>query len=98
MLTPTPVVETLRPNQQPLRTFLPEENGPEALLPVSVPMNFGRNAEIYAEMAREAMKRRSPSLLSWSQKFNDAILNCLKHNVAHPKARKLLVEMGGKIR
>ena len=49
MLTPNPVVETLRPNQQPLRTVLPEGNGPEAFLPVSVPMNFGRNAEIYAE-------------------------------------------------
>jgi len=59
---------------------------------------YYRIAEIYAEMTREAMKRRSASTLSWSRKFNDAILRCLKHNVRHPKARKLLTQMGGTIR
>jgi CRP/FNR family nitrogen fixation transcriptional regulator len=60
MLTPTPVAELSRIKYQPplaartrtlatraeMRTERPE---PEALFPASVPMNFGRNAEIYAE-------------------------------------------------
>jgi CRP-like cAMP-binding protein len=48
MLTPTPVAElsrtAFRPNQG-----LPGRNDPEAFLPASVPMNYGRNAEIFAE-------------------------------------------------
>ena len=59
---------------------------------------YYRIAEIYAEMTRAAMETRKPSLLSWSRKFNDAIMHCLKHNPHHPKARKLLVEMGGRVR
>lgn len=47
MLTPTPLVDTSRPDQPPLRMAFAE--GPELLVPVSVPMNFGRNAEIFAE-------------------------------------------------
>lgn len=47
MLTPTPVVETPRPNQHPLQLGFSE--GPEVLVPASVPMNFSRNAEIFAE-------------------------------------------------
>jgi len=49
MLTPTPVSELRRiPHQPPLA---PRKNlsEPEAFLPASVPMNFGRNAEIFAE-------------------------------------------------
>jgi len=49
MLTPTPVVETPRFNQHPLRTTVLDGEGLESLLPASVPMNFGRNAEIFAE-------------------------------------------------
>ena len=49
MLTPTPVVEVPRLNQQAVRPDLSETQGPEALLSTSVPMNFGRNAEIFAE-------------------------------------------------
>jgi CRP-like cAMP-binding protein len=47
MLTPTSFVETPRLNQQLLEIGFPK--GPEALPPASVPMNFGRNAEIFAE-------------------------------------------------
>ena len=43
MLTPTPIVET------PLPLGQSDREGPETLLPASVPMNFGRNAEIFAE-------------------------------------------------
>ena len=49
MLSPTPIVEIPRLNQQPLRTVFLEGEGPESLLPASVPMNFDRNAEIFAE-------------------------------------------------
>ena len=49
MLTPTPVVDVPRANQQPLRAAFSEGEEPESLLPMSVPMNFGRNAEIFAE-------------------------------------------------
>lgn len=49
MLTPTPVTELPRiKRQQPLGPNR-QANEPEAFLPSSVPMNFGRNAEIYAE-------------------------------------------------
>jgi CRP/FNR family nitrogen fixation transcriptional regulator len=47
MLTPVPVVELPRLDQQPPPTALRGE--PESFLPSSVPMNFGRNAEIFAE-------------------------------------------------
>jgi CRP/FNR family nitrogen fixation transcriptional regulator len=47
MLTPAPVVELPRLDQQPPPTALRGE--PESFLPSSVPMNFGRNAEIFAE-------------------------------------------------
>jgi len=56
MLTPTPVTELPRIKHQPplaprTERFAPrvEISEPEAFLPASVPMNFGRNAEIYAE-------------------------------------------------
>jgi CRP-like cAMP-binding protein len=47
MLTPTPIVEVPRSHQQPGQMAFAK--GPEALLPASVPMNFDRNAEIFAE-------------------------------------------------
>jgi CRP-like cAMP-binding protein len=52
MLTPTPVTELPRTHPQP--SFAPhrprsERSQAEDLLPASVPMNFGRNAEIYGE-------------------------------------------------
>lgn len=59
---------------------------------------YTRIAEIYAAQFRAALKARSAATLKWSRLFNDAIINALKHNPSHPKARKLLVEMGGKIR
>jgi CRP/FNR family nitrogen fixation transcriptional regulator len=49
MLTPTPVTDlsySRRPASLPLSR---QPAAPETLLPASVPMNFGRNAEIYAE-------------------------------------------------
>jgi len=49
MLTPTPVAELPRIKRQPSFTPRPERSEPEAFLPSSVPMNFGRNAEIFAE-------------------------------------------------
>lgn len=49
MLTPTPVVEFPRLNQRVPPAALPERQGPETVLPASVSMNFGRNAEIFAE-------------------------------------------------
>jgi len=49
MLTPAPVVELPRiKRQQPFATRR-DTSEPEAFLPSSVPMNFGRNAEIFAE-------------------------------------------------
>lgn len=49
MLTPTPVVELPRLDQRPPGAVLSERPEPESFLPSSVPMNFGRNAEIFAE-------------------------------------------------
>jgi CRP/FNR family transcriptional regulator, nitrogen fixation regulation protein len=48
MLTPTPVAELPRTNRRPPPGHL-ETGAPEAFLPASVPMNFVRNAEIFAE-------------------------------------------------
>ena len=48
MLTPTPVAELTRTKHHSL-ALREEINEPEAFLPSSVPMNFGRNAEIFAE-------------------------------------------------
>lgn len=48
MLTPTPLAELTRTKYQPLAPRR-EASEPEAFLPSSVPMNFGRNAEIFAE-------------------------------------------------
>jgi CRP-like cAMP-binding protein len=50
MLTPTPVTE-LPIQRQPFapHSLHTEASWPEAFLPSSVPMNFGRNAEIFAE-------------------------------------------------
>lgn len=49
MLTPTPVAELPRTNHRPFSAPLPHRSEPESFLPASVPMNFGRNAEIFAE-------------------------------------------------
>jgi CRP-like cAMP-binding protein len=49
MLTPTPVAELRRTTSHPPFGLPAETGGPEAFLPASVPMNFGRNAEIFAE-------------------------------------------------
>ena len=56
MLTPTPVAELPRIKHQPPIAVPSEKlaqriatSEPEAFFPASVPMNFGRNAEIYAE-------------------------------------------------
>jgi CRP/FNR family nitrogen fixation transcriptional regulator len=49
MLTPTPVTEVPRLKQPVPLTALPDRVEPEAFHPASVPMNFGRNAEIFAE-------------------------------------------------
>jgi CRP-like cAMP-binding protein len=53
MLTPTPVAEVTRTKHHSLTvhslTRREETSEPEAFLPSSVPMNFGRNAEIFAE-------------------------------------------------
>jgi CRP-like cAMP-binding protein len=49
MLTPTPLAELPRIDRQPPLAIRAESKEPEAFLPASVPMNFGRNAEIYAE-------------------------------------------------
>ncbi|MEZ5828167.1 MAG: helix-turn-helix domain-containing protein [Hyphomicrobiales bacterium] len=50
MLTPTPVVTELpRIRREPPPALRIDSEGPEAFLPASVPMNFGRNAEIFAE-------------------------------------------------
>ena len=56
MLTPTPVSELPRTNHQPplaprTESLAPRiaSGEPETFLPASVPMNFARNAEIYAE-------------------------------------------------
>lgn len=56
MLTPTPVSELPRMKHQPALApraarLVPRlvTSEPETFLPASVPMNFGRNAEIYAE-------------------------------------------------
>ncbi len=49
MLTPTPVAELRRTDRHPQFGLRAESGGPEAFLPASVPMNFGRNAEIFAE-------------------------------------------------
>jgi CRP/FNR family nitrogen fixation transcriptional regulator len=48
MLTPTPVTELPRISRTP-HAFLKGRSEPESFLPASVPMNFGRNAEIFAE-------------------------------------------------
>jgi CRP-like cAMP-binding protein len=49
MLTPTPVAELPRIKHQHPLTHRRETSEPEAFLHSSVPMNFGRNAEIFAE-------------------------------------------------
>jgi len=49
MLTPTPVTELRQTTRHPPFGLRTETSGPEAFLPASVPMNFGRNAEIFAE-------------------------------------------------
>lgn len=49
MLTPTPVAELPRLDQRPPLAKLPERGEPESFLPSSVPMNFARNTEIFAE-------------------------------------------------
>ncbi|MGH6736687.1 MAG: helix-turn-helix domain-containing protein [Methyloceanibacter sp.] len=48
MLTPTPITAELPRDHRQLRPA-PRTAGPESYLPSSVPMNFGRNAEIFAE-------------------------------------------------
>jgi CRP/FNR family nitrogen fixation transcriptional regulator len=52
MLTPTPAAELYRPQRQPSHFTRSQPARPEAFFPTSVPMNFGRNAEIYAEGER----------------------------------------------
>lgn len=47
MLTPTPIIERTRLDQPPPPSAFRSE--PESFLPSSVPMNFGRNTEIFAE-------------------------------------------------
>jgi CRP-like cAMP-binding protein len=49
MLTPAPIVELPRIKHQQPFAIRRETSEPEAFLPSSVPMNFGRNAEIFAE-------------------------------------------------
>ncbi|ODR97632.1 hypothetical protein AUC69_11010 [Methyloceanibacter superfactus] len=49
MLTPTPVAELRQTTRHPPFGLPAENGGPEAFLPASVPMNFGRNSEIFAE-------------------------------------------------
>jgi CRP/FNR family transcriptional regulator, nitrogen fixation regulation protein len=49
MLTPTPVAELPRTHHRPFAAPLARTGDPESFLPASVPMNFGRNAEIFAE-------------------------------------------------
>ena len=49
MLTPTPVSELPRIKRQPPFAPHAESSELESFLPSSVPMNFGRNAEIFAE-------------------------------------------------
>ena len=49
MLTPTPIVELPRLNRRPSPFAFADRGEPESLYPSSVPMNFGRNAEIFAE-------------------------------------------------
>jgi len=49
MLTPIPVAELPRPHHRPPSAPLAQGRDPESFLPASVPMNFGRNAEIFAE-------------------------------------------------
>lgn len=58
---------------------------------------YYRIADIYAPLAREALKAQQRSAITYMNKFNDAILGALKNNPYHPGARKLLTEMGGKI-
>lgn len=48
MLTPTPI-ELQRSNQRPSPFAFAGRGEPESLYPSSVPMNFGRNTEIFAE-------------------------------------------------
>jgi CRP/FNR family transcriptional regulator, nitrogen fixation regulation protein len=52
MLTPTPAAELSLLQRQPSHFPHSRSTGLEALSPGSVPMNFGRNAEIYAEGER----------------------------------------------
>jgi CRP/FNR family nitrogen fixation transcriptional regulator len=49
MLTPTPVVELPRLDQQSPLAKIPDRVELESFFPSSVPMNFGRNAEVFAE-------------------------------------------------
>ena len=49
MLTPTPITDLSRLDRHPPLAALVGRAEPESFLPSSVPMNFGRNAEIFAE-------------------------------------------------
>ena len=57
-------------------------------------MHF-RIAEIYAPLARAARNRNSPSALRYTELFHKHIVECLRNNRSHAKARKLFSEMGG---
>jgi len=59
---------------------------------------YYRIASVYAPLLREARLKVNPIVATYSTKFNEAIHGALKNNLYHPGARKLLVEMGGRIR
>ena len=59
---------------------------------------YYRIAAVYAGVAREALKARKTSAVTYLNKFNEAVVRCLKRNPNHAAARKLLQEMGGSMR
>jgi len=58
---------------------------------------YYRIAEIYAAASQEARKAKRISWVNYYNKCNRALLNSLKLNPHHRRARELLIKMGGKI-
>jgi len=57
---------------------------------------YFRIAEIYAPLARAALDRNQPAGLRYMRLFHKNIVECLRNNRRHDRARDLFTEMGGK--
>jgi regulator of sirC expression with transglutaminase-like and TPR domain len=58
---------------------------------------YYRIAEVYAPLAKEALRANKLSAIEYTNQCNNAIVQCLKLNPYHERAKKLLIEMGGSI-